>query len=64
MATDRLKEMTTEELKKELIGLLQEQFNLRMQKGMGDAPKPHLYKNVRREIARVKTAINNKERAA
>ena len=64
MKTNRLKEMKADELKKELINLLQEQFNLRMQKGMGEIPKPHLYKNVRREIARVKTVISEKERTA
>ena len=64
MKTNKFKEMTVDELKKELMNLLQEQFNLRMQKAMGEIPKPHLYKNVRRGIARVKTAISEKERAA
>jgi len=64
MSTKTFKEMTVDELKKELIDLLKEQFNLRMQKGMGEVPKPHLYKNVRRDIARVKTIINEKGRVA
>lgn len=58
------KQKTVDELKKELIDLLREQFNLRMQKGMGEMPKPHLYKQVRRDIARVKTIICDKERQA
>lgn len=64
MKIDKLKAMTTDELKKELIDLLREQFNLRMQKGIGEMPKLHLYKQVRRNIARVKTVINEKERQA
>ena len=45
-----LREKSVEELRKELEGLLREQFNLRMQRGSGDMPKPHLFKNVRRNI--------------
>ena len=46
------------ELKDELLALLREQFNFRMQKGAGSAVKPHLIKNVRRNIARVKTRMH------
>jgi large subunit ribosomal protein L29 len=35
--------------------LLREQFNLRMQKGSGQLSKPHKMKQVRRDIARLKT---------
>ena len=45
-------------LKDELLSLLREQFNLRMQKGSGAAVKPHLFKQVRRQIARVKTRMH------
>ena len=51
-------------LQQELLDLLQEQFNLRMQKTMGEAPKSHQFKRVRRDVARVKTIINQKERQA
>jgi large subunit ribosomal protein L29 len=56
-----LNNKTADELNQQLIDLLREQFNLRMQKGVGDVPRPHLYKQVRRNIARVKTFINRKE---
>jgi len=46
------------DLKEELLSLLREQFNLRMQRGSGTAVKPHLIKNVRRNIARVKTRLH------
>lgn len=50
-------------LKEELLSLLREQFNLRMQKGSGAAVKPHLFKKVRREIARVKTRLHQSSTA-
>ena len=60
MKASELKQKSVDELKKELHDLLREQFNLRMQKGTGQLSKPHLVKAVRRNIARVKTAINEK----
>ncbi|KPK39905.1 MAG: 50S ribosomal protein L29 [Gammaproteobacteria bacterium SG8_47] len=60
MKASELRQKSVDELKKELHDLLREQFNLRMQKGTGQLAKPHLVKAVRRNIARVKTAINEK----
>jgi len=51
------------ELRKELTGLLQEQFNLRMQRGTGQLNAPQDLRRVRRDIARVKTVLNEKKRA-
>ena len=48
------------ELREELSGLLQEQFNLRMQRGIGQLATPHDLKRVRRDIARVRTILNEK----
>lgn len=62
MKIEELRKKTTEELNKELVELRKEQFNLRMQRGMGQVPKPHLYKKVRHTIARVKTILTEKER--
>ena len=55
MDTAELRKKTEEELNTELMELLSEQFNLRMQKGSGQLSKPHKMKQVRRDIARVKT---------
>ena len=46
------------ELRSELLGLRKEQFNLRMQRGTGQLANPSRFKTVRRQIARVKTRIN------
>ena len=50
------------ELKQDLTGLLQEQFNLRMQKGSGQAVKAQELRRIRRNIARVRTLLNEKSR--
>jgi large subunit ribosomal protein L29 len=50
------------ELREELTSLLQEQFNLRMQRGTGQLASPHDLRRVRRDIARVKTVINEKKK--
>jgi len=46
-----------DELEKQLLELLKEQFNLRMQKASGQLSRPSQFKTVRREIARVKTLL-------
>ena len=48
------------ELTTELLALLKEQFNLRIQRGMGQAPKSHLFKQVKKNIARIKTILKEK----
>ena len=48
------------ELREELSGLLQEQFSLRMQRGTGQLATPHDLRRVRRDIARVRTVLNEK----
>jgi large subunit ribosomal protein L29 len=60
MKASELKEKSVADLNQELLGLLREQFNLRMQKGTGQLSQPHRVKAVRRDIARVKTVINEK----
>lgn len=51
------------DLNQELISLRKEQFSLRMQKGADQLSKPHLYKAVRRDIARLKTILAEKQKA-
>jgi large subunit ribosomal protein L29 len=61
MKTSELRKKTPQELQTELLALLREQFNLRMQKGVGQTPAPHLFGNVRKQIARVKTILSEIE---
>lgn len=60
MKASELREKSVDELNEELMGLLREQFNLRMQQGTGQLGQTHRLKNVRRDIARVKTVLNQK----
>ena len=55
-----MKTKSVVELRDELKGLLQEQFNLRMQKGMGQMTNVNELRRVRRDIARVKTIMTQK----
>ncbi len=57
-----LRAKTDEELAKELEELSREGFNLRMQQGTGQLARPSQFKAVRRDIARVKTIINERRR--
>jgi large subunit ribosomal protein L29 len=63
MKASELQGKTQAELQEALHDLLKEQFNLRMQRGTGQFSRPHLMKDVRRNIARVKTVMNQKRRA-
>ena len=58
MKASELKEKSAEELQTMLLDLRKEQFNLRMQQGTGQLSRPHLMKQVKRDIARVHTVIN------
>jgi len=63
MNASELREKSVEELQTELLELRKEQFNLRMQKATGQSTQTHTLKNVRRDIARVKTVLNQKAQA-
>lgn len=60
MKAQELRDKSVNELKEQLLELLREQFNLRMQKATGQLSQAHLLKQTRRDIARVKTVINEK----
>ena len=55
-----LQNKSFEELGKELLELRKEQFNLRMQLGTGQLTRVHQFKVNRKNIARVKTLMNQK----
>jgi len=55
-----MKTKSVVELRDELKSLLQEQFSLRMQKGMGQMTNVNELRRVRRDIARVKTIMTQK----
>ncbi len=58
MKAKELREQSVEQLSGQLLGLLRDQFNLRMQKATGQLNQTHLLSQVKRDIARVKTVLN------
>jgi len=60
MKAKDIRAMSTEDRQKELEGLLREQFNLRMQQSTGQLTVNTKIKAVRRDIARIKTVMNEK----
>lgn len=54
---------TEKELRDEIAALRKEQFNLRMQAAAGQAPRAHQIRNARKDVARLKTALNERVKA-
>ncbi len=60
MKVQELRKKSVEELNNELLGLLREQFSLRMQAATGRLQQTHLLKQARRDVARVKALLTEK----
>jgi len=61
MKAKEVRDMTNDELKLKLNGLKEELFNLRFQVATGQLDNPMRIKDVRRNIARVKTIMHERE---
>jgi len=61
MKATQLRGKSIDELEKELVSLMKDQFTYRMQQSTGQLSQTHLLKEVRQEIARVKTVIREKK---
>ncbi len=59
-----LRTKTADELKDSLMDLRKEQFNLRFQKASGQLENTARARQVRRDIARIKTVLQNLQQAA
>jgi large subunit ribosomal protein L29 len=60
MKAKELRELSLDELNKKLKELKEELFTLRMDKALHRLNQPHRFKQVKREIARVLTVMNEK----
>ena len=60
MKINELREMSPEALEKKLGELKEELFNLRFQHAINQLDNPHKIEDVKRDIARVMTIINEK----
>jgi large subunit ribosomal protein L29 len=64
MKSKDIRELTDEELKQRTDDRYEELFKLRMQQGAGQIENPLLIRELRREIARIKTILHERERNA
>jgi large subunit ribosomal protein L29 len=64
MNVSELKSKNQVELKEKLAELQKNQFDLRMARGNGQMTKVHHLKEIRRDIARVKTILRQNEISA
>jgi large subunit ribosomal protein L29 len=64
MDAKELRTKKAPELADELVKLRKEQFSLRLQRATGQSPKPDQFTKVRRNIARLKTVMNEAKTSA
>jgi large subunit ribosomal protein L29 len=64
MKAEDVRAKTPDELKDELGKLHKEQFNLRFQRASGQLENTAQVRQVRRDIARIKTILRDKHQAA
>jgi|TARA_B100000767_G_scaffold272922_1_gene301706 large subunit ribosomal protein L29 len=63
MKASELREKSAEELGQQLNALLEEQFRLRTRKATGQLTQTHLLQMNQRDIARIKTVLNEQKKA-
>jgi len=64
VTANEIRELSPEEIVKKVDNLEEEFFNLRFQAKMGQLTNPLLLRGIKRDIARAKTILNEKKRAA
>ncbi len=64
MNAQELRDKTPDQLRDELVALKKEAFNLRFQAATGALENPARMRQVRRDVARVNTILNEKAQAA
>ena len=60
MKADELREKSVDDLNERLLSLREDQFKLRMARAIGQLGQTHLLKQTKRDIARVKTILQQK----
>lgn len=61
MKTEEIRELNDDEMKAELERLHRELFTLRMQRASDQLPQTHLLVEAKRDIARVRTIMRERE---
>ena len=60
MKASEIRSKSVDELQKELNAQLEKQFKQRMKKATGQLEQSHSLREIRRDIARIKTVLNEK----
>ena len=63
MKAEDLRAKTADELNETLSSLKKEHFNLRFQRSSGQLEDTSQFRRIRRDIARIKTIISDRQRA-
>lgn len=61
MKVKEIRELSTEEIMKKIISAKEELFNLRFQQATGSLEKPSRIRDLRHEVARLKTVLRERE---
>ncbi len=64
MKASEIRNLSVEEIREKVTGLEEEFFNLRFQAKMGQLSNPLMLRMVRRDIARAKTVLHEREKVA
>lgn len=63
MNVKEIRDLSNEELVKEVVSLKEELYDLRFQQATGNLENPARVKDVRKTIARIKTVLTERENA-
>lgn len=61
MKVNEIRDLTTEEIIKKITDAKEELFNLRFQQATGNLEKPSRLRELRKQVARMKTIIRERE---
>jgi large subunit ribosomal protein L29 len=64
MKAGEIRELTVDDLRARITDLEDQTFRLRIQKSMGQLEAPAKVREIRRDLARIKTILREKERQA
>jgi large subunit ribosomal protein L29 len=64
MTSKEIRELSPAEIDKKIRELRDELLRLRLKKNTGQVEKPHMFRVLRKDIARLLTILNEKKRAA
>ena len=62
MKVKEIRELSTKEINEKIVSAKEELFNLRFQQATGSLEKPSRIRDLRHEVARLKTVLRERER--